>query len=132
MNAFRAGFSQYVALARGELRLTFKGAPAFARRALIMMAWALAAVVAGSLVGLFATTFPPMVMAGYIAVLGLLLLWVAPDVAIVSDVWLRRMFFLALVVMLCTPMYYTVQVASLPWISARRPRVECNEPPRRK
>lgn len=120
MNAFRAGFSQYVALARGELRLTFKGAPAFAWRALIMMAWALAAVVAGSLVGVFATTLPPMVMAGYVAVFGLLLLWVAPDLPIVSDVWLRRMFFLALVVLFCTPMYYTVQVASLPWISARR------------
>ncbi len=120
MNAFRAGFSQYVALSRGELRLTFKGARSFAWRALIMLAWALAAIVAGSLVGLFATTFPPMVMAGYVGVFGLLLLWVAPDVLIVSEVWVKRVFFVAFPVLLCIPMYYTVQVADLPWISARR------------
>ena len=107
MNAFRAGFSQYVALARGELRLTFKGAPAFARRALIMLAWGVGAIVAGSLVGFMAIALPPMATAAYVGVFGLVLLWVAPDVPMVSDKLLRRLFFIALVVSLCTPAYYS-------------------------
>jgi hypothetical protein len=120
MNVFRADFSPYVALARGELRLTFRGAPRLALRALVVLAWALAAIVAGSLVGFFAVTLPPLALAGYVGVFGLVLLWVAPDVRIVSEAWLRRLFFVALVVLLCVPMYYTVDVAPLPWISARR------------
>ena len=113
MNALRAGFSQYVALARGELRLTFKGAPAFAWRALIVMAWALAAIVAGSLVGFMAITLPPLAVAAYIGVFGLVLLWLAPDVPMVSDKLLRRLFFIALIVALCTPAYYSFHGISL-------------------
>ncbi len=120
MNAFRAGFSQYVALARGELRLTFKGAPAVARRALIMLAWGVGAIVAGSLVGFMAITLPPMATAAYVGVFGLVLLWVAPDVPMVSDKLLRRFFFIALVVSLCTPMPTIRSSRRLPWISPRR------------
>jgi O-antigen ligase len=120
MNAFRAGLSLYVALARGELRLAFKGAPSIARRTLVILAWGLTAIVAGSLVGFIATTLPPMATAGYIGVFALVLLWVAPDLPVVSEIWLKRLFFAALVVFLCVPMYYAVVVSSLPWISARR------------
>ena len=51
----------------------------------------------------------------------LVLLWVTPDLPVmISEKSIRRLFFAMLIVDLCVPAYYTIQIAGLPWISARR------------
>jgi hypothetical protein len=50
----------------------------------------------------------------------LVLIWVTPDLPISLRAPITITFFLMLVVNICVPYYYTVQVAALPWISARR------------
>ena len=44
MSAFRAGLTQFVTTARGELRLAMADAPVQARRALIAAAWGAIAI----------------------------------------------------------------------------------------
>ncbi len=120
MGAIRASFAQFVAVARGEMRLTFAGAPALGWQVLISLAWGLTAIVLGCVIGLMAVVLPPMSVFGVVGLAALVLLWVMPDLNTEPYKQIRRMFFVALVVDLCLPTYYTIQIASLPWISARR------------
>jgi O-antigen ligase len=55
-----------------------------------------------------------------VAAAGLVLLWVMPDLPLVSPRLIRKAFFVMLVADLIVPFYYTVQFSGLPWISARR------------
>ena len=49
-----------------------------------------------------------------------MLLWVMPEVPLVYPRVIRKLFFVMLVVNICVPYYYMVQVGELPWISVRR------------
>jgi O-antigen ligase len=60
-----------------------------------------------------------------VAAAGLVLLWVMPDLPLVSPRLIRRAFFVMLVADLIVPFYYTVQFSGLPWISVRRLATFC-------
>ena len=79
MGAIRASVAQYFAVARGEMRLSLAGAPAFMRRALTILSWALTAILLGCLIGLMAVVLPPMSVFGVVAFAVLILLWAMPD-----------------------------------------------------
>ena len=91
-----------------------------ARASLPFVAWSFVAVTLGLLVGLMAVILPPVAVFAVIGGVGLVLLWALPDLRVVPDRLVRRLLFLALIVDLCVPTYYTIQVSALPWISARR------------
>ncbi len=120
MRAVLANMASLVALARGEMRLAFAGAPRLAWRSLIIGGWALTAIGLGTLVGLMAVILPPMAAFGVVLLAAIVMLWVLPDFPSAPDTLIRRMLIVALIVNLVIPTYYTVQIASLPWISARR------------
>jgi FtsH-binding integral membrane protein len=70
--------------------------------------------------GFAAVILPPMGAFGIVAVAGLVLLWVMPDLPLVSPGFIRKAFFFMVIADLVIPFYYTVQFSGLPWISARR------------
>jgi len=106
--------------ARGEARLAAARAPAVMRPLFVIAAWSALAIGMGSLIGFAAVILPPTGTFGIVAVVGVVLLWVMPDLEHVPDRAVRVLLFVAVVVNLTIPQYYTVQIASLPWISARR------------
>jgi O-antigen ligase len=120
MRAILANVALFISLARGEMRLAFAGATGVAWRTLIAGVWALTAIVLGTLVGFMAVILPPTPIFIVILVFAVVMLWVLPDLPTAPDTLIRRMLLVALIVNLIIPTYYTVQVASLPWISARR------------
>jgi hypothetical protein len=83
-----------------------------------------AVVLAVSLIGLilgFATVLlPPMFSIAFTALPIPLLLWAAPELRRVPVKSLRRVFYALVFVEICVPVYYTVQLPGLPWISVRR------------
>jgi O-antigen ligase len=85
-----------------------------------IVVWAAASVILGLVVGFAAVVLPPTGAIGIVAVVGVVLLWVMPDLPLVSDSAIRKAFFVMLIADLCVPNYYTVQISALPWISARR------------
>ena len=101
-------------------RAAFGGAPRWLRDALPFVAWAVVAVVYGGVVGFASIILPPTGALGLVAVAGLVLLWVTPDLARVPTKSLRVLFFISLAVNLCVPNYYAYQIPGLPWISVRR------------
>ena len=107
-------------VARGEAWLALRAAPRIARSAAVIVAWSATAILLGAIVGLAAVILPPTGTFGIVAVTALVLLWAMPDLAAVPDQIVRRLFFVMLVVDLCIPFYYTIQLPGLPWISARR------------
>ena len=62
----------------------------------------------------------PIGAIGIISLPALVLLWVMPELPAVSDKLVRRLFLAMLIVDLCLPAYYTIDLKGLPWISARR------------
>ncbi len=60
-----------------------------------------------------------------VAAAGLVLLWVMPDLPLVSPRLIRMAFFVMLVTDLTVPFYYAIQFSGLPWISARRLATFC-------
>ena len=72
------------------------------------------------MVGLAAVFLPPLGAFGIVAVAGVVLLWVMPDLPLVSPGLIRKTFFVMLIADLCVPYYYIVRSAGLPWISIRR------------
>ena len=90
------------------------------RRALIVVAWASAAILLGCLIGLLAVVLPPMSVFGVVALAVLISLWVMPDLPVQPYRSIRRLLLVVLIVHLGLPYYSTIQIASLPWISARR------------
>jgi O-Antigen ligase len=103
-----------------ETKLALRVAPRVVRYLAPIVAWAVAAIALGLIVGLAAVFLPPLGAFGIVAITGVVLLWVMPDLPLVSPGFIRKAFFLMLITDLCVPNYYTVQVAGLPWISARR------------
>ena len=116
----RFPLSQAASVAVAETKLAVRAAPRVVRYLAPIVAWAVAAVALGLVVGLAAVFLPPLGSFGIVAVAGVVLLWVMPDLPLVSPRLIRKTFFLMLVADLCIPNYYMVQFAGLPWISARR------------
>jgi hypothetical protein len=107
-------------VAVAETRLAARAAPRIVRPLATILAWAVASIALGLIVGLAAVFLPPLGAFGIVAIAGVVLLWVMPDLPLVWPGLIRKTFFIMLIADLCIPSYYTVQFAGLPWISARR------------
>jgi hypothetical protein len=116
----RLALSQIVSVAMAETRLVGRAIPNVLRYLAPIVAWTIATIALGIVLGLSAVILPPMGAFGMVAVAGLVLLWVMPDLPLVSPRVIRRAFFVMLIADLIIPFYYMVQFAGLPWISARR------------
>ncbi len=121
----RFPLSRVASTAVGEIRLAVQAAPSALRYIAPIVAWATASLSLGVVLGLSAVILPPMGAFGIVAVAGLVLIWVMPDLPLVSPGLIRKAFFVMLVTDLCVPYYYTVQFSGLPWISARRLATLC-------
>ena len=113
----RFPLSQAASVAVAETKLAVRAAPRVVRYLAPIVAWAVAAVALGLVVGLAAVFLPPLGSFGIVAVAGVVLLWVMPDLPLVSPRLIRKTFFVMLIADLCIPNYYMVQFAGLPWIS---------------
>jgi O-antigen ligase len=121
----RFPLSRVASTAVGETRLAVRAAPNVVRYLAPIVAWAVASIALGVVLGLSAVILPPMGAFAIVAAAGLVLLWVMPDLPLVSPRLIRRAFFVMLVTDLIVPFYYTVQFSGLPWISARRLATFC-------
>lgn len=90
------------------------------RRIATFAGWSAAIMFVGLLTGVMAVMLPPMASIGVVALAGVALLWALPEVRIVPDKLLRKMFFAMVVVQLCVPIYYAIDTGILPWISVKR------------
>ena len=116
----RFALSQIASVAMAETRLAGRAIPNVLRYLAPIVAWTVASIALGVVVGFAAVILPPMGAFGIVAVAGLVLLWVMPDLPLVSPGFIRKAFFFMLIADLIIPFYYTVQFSGLPWISARR------------
>ncbi len=116
----RFALSRVASAAMAETRLAARAAPGVIRHVAPIVVWAATSVVLGLVVGFAAVVLPPTGAFGIVAVVGVVLLWVMPDLPLVSDGAIRKAFFVMLIADLCVPNYYTIQISALPWISARR------------
>lgn len=82
--------------------------------------WSVAVILIGLLTGAMAVILPPLASIGVVALIGVVLLWAMPDLHIVPDTLLRKMFYWMVAVQLCVPAYYAIDTGILPWISVRR------------
>ena len=117
-NRFR--LSQAALVAVGEVKLAARVAPRVVRYLAPIVAWAIASIFLGLIVGLAAVFLPPLGAFGIVAIAAVVLLWVMPDLPLVWPSLIRKTFFVMLIADLCVPNYYAVQFGGLPWISARR------------
>jgi O-antigen ligase len=120
VSRLRPGFAQLALVARGEARLAFARAPEIIQHVLVIFGWAALAIFLGSVVGFAAVLLPPTGAFGIVAAVGLVLIWVMPDLSAVPDRVVRRLLFAEVIVNLCLPYYYAVLVEGLPFISVRR------------
>jgi len=116
----RFALSQIGSVAIAETRLAGRAIPNVLRNLAPIVAWAVASIALGVLLGFSAVILPPMGAFGIVAIAGLVLLWVMPDLPLVSPAFIRKAFFFMLIADLVIPFYYTIQFSGLPWISARR------------
>ena len=116
----RFALSQIASVAMAETRLAGRAIPNVLRYLAPIVAWTVASIALGVVLGFSAVILPPMGAFGIVAVAGLVLLWVMPDLPLVSPGLIRKAFFVMLIADLIVPFYYTVQFPGLPWISARR------------
>jgi O-antigen ligase len=116
----RFALSQIASVAMAETRLAGQTIPNAVRYLAPIVAWTVASIALGIVLGLSAVILPPMGAFGIVAVAGVVLLWVMPDLPLVSPGLIRKAFFFMLIADLMIPFYYTVQISGLPWISARR------------
>ena len=116
----RFALPQIAAVAMAETRLAVRAIPNVLRYLFPIVAWAIATIALGIVLGFSAVILPPMGAFGIVAVAGVVLLWVMPDLPLVSPGIIRKAFFFMLIADLIIPFYYTVQFSGLPWISARR------------
>ena len=82
--------------------------------------WAAVASFLGFLVGFSAVILPPTGTFGIVAAVGLVLLWVTPDLPQPPARSLPIVFAIVVFCMLCIPNYYAVDIPGLPWITFRR------------
>src|ERR1700722_3796650 len=116
----RIPLSQVASAAVAEARLAGRATPNVLRYLAPIVAWAAASIALGLVVGLAAVVLPPMGAFGIVAVAAVVLLWVMPDLPLVSAGLIRKAFFVMLIADLSIPFYYMIQFSGLPWISARR------------
>jgi hypothetical protein len=116
----RFALSQIALFAMAEIRIVARATPGVLRHLAPIVAWAAAAISLGAIVGFAAVVLPPMGAFGIVALVGVVLLWVMPEVPLVYPRLIRNAYFVTLVTLLCVPDYYMIQVGGLPWISARR------------
>jgi hypothetical protein len=116
----RFALPQIASVAMAETKLASRAIPNILRYLAPIVAWTVASVALGIVLGFSAVILPPMGAFGIVAVAGLVLLWVMPDLPLVSPGIIRKAFFFMLIADLIIPFYYTVQFSGLPWISARR------------
>jgi O-antigen ligase len=116
----RFALSQIASVAMAETRLAGRATHNVVRDLAPIVAWAVASIALGAVVGLAAVILPPLGSFGIVAAAGVVLLWVMPDLPLVSPRLIRKAFFVMLVANLSIPFYYMIQVSGLPWISARR------------
>jgi O-antigen ligase len=116
----RFPLSHVASAAVAEARLAGRATPNILRHLAPIVAWAVASIALGLVVGLAAVVLPPMGAFGIVAVAGVVLLWVMPDLPLVSAGLIRKAFFVMLFADLSIPFYYMIQFSGLPWISARR------------
>jgi O-antigen ligase len=116
----RLALSQIASFAMAETRLAVRTMPNVLRYFAPIVAWTVVSIALGIVLGLSAVVLPPMGAFGIVAVAGVVLLWVMPDLPLVSPGLIRKAFFVMLIADLSIPFYYTVQFSGLPWISARR------------
>src|SRR5271165_4229148 len=90
------------------------------RASIPFVVWGVVAVALGLLTGIAAVILPPTGAFGFVAIAGLVLLWSLPDLPAVSESTIWRLMMLVLIVDLCIPDYYAIQIPGLPWISAHR------------
>jgi O-antigen ligase len=116
----RFPLSHIASAAVAEARLAGRATPNILRYLAPIVAWAVASIALGLVVGLAAVVLPPMGAFGIVAAAGVVLLWVMPDLPLVSAGLIRKAFFVMLIADLSIPFYYMIQFPGLPWISARR------------
>jgi O-antigen ligase len=116
----RFALSQIASVAMAETRLAGRAVPNVLRYLAPIVAWTVASIALGIILGFSAVILPPMGAFGIVALAGVVLLWVMPDLPLVSPGLIRKAFFCMVIADLIIPFYYTVQFSGLPWISARR------------
>jgi O-antigen ligase len=116
----RFALSQIASVAMAETRLAGRAVPNVLRHLAPIVAWSLASIALGVVVGLAAVILPPLGAFGIVAAAAVVLLWVMPDLPLVSPGVIRKAFFVLLIADLSIPFYYMIQFPGLPWISARR------------
>ena len=121
----RFPLSRVASTAVGETELAVRAAPNVIRHLAPIVAWAVTSIALGVVLGLSAVILPPMGAFAIVAVAAVVLLWVMPDLPLVSPQLIRRAFFVMMVADLIVPFYYMVQFSGLPWISARRVATFC-------
>jgi O-Antigen ligase len=109
-----------VSIAAAETRIAARAAPGVIHWLAPLVAWGLVSISLGMLIGLAAVVLPPLAAPGIVAAVAVVLLWALPDVRIIAPRILRTAFIIMLITVLCVPVYYTVQLSGLPWISLRR------------
>ena len=109
----RFPYSKSLRSAIAETRLAARAAPRVVRHLAPIVAWAVASIFLGLVVGLAAVILPPLGAFGIVVIAGVVLLWVMPDLPLVSPRLIRKAFFVMLIADLCIPFYYMVQFAGL-------------------
>src|SRR3984957_5430941 len=116
----RFALSQVASVAMAETRLAGRAIPNVLRYLAPIVAWTGPSIALGIVLGFSAVILPPMGAFGIVAVAGLVLLWVMPDLPLVSPGLIRKAFFFMMIADLVIPFYYAIQFPGFPWISARR------------
>ena len=116
----RFALSQIALVAMAETRLARRATHNVLRSLATIVAWAVASIALGVVVGFAAVILPPLGSFGIVAVAGVVLLWLMPYLPLVSPRIIRKAFFFMLIADLIIPFYYAVQFSGMPWISARR------------
>src|SRR5574340_744403 len=93
----RFPLSHVASAAIAETKFAARAAPSLVRRLAPIVAWAAASILLGLVVGFAAVILPPIGSFGIVAVVGLVLLWVMPDLPLVSPGLIRKTFFVMLI-----------------------------------
>ena len=96
-------------LVTARTRLAVRALPGVIRILAPIVAWAALTIGLGAIVGFAAVALPPLGAFGMVAAVGVVLLWVMPEVPLVFPTFIRKTFFVMLIADLCVPYYYTAQ-----------------------
>ena len=91
-----------------------------ARQIFYVTRWGTSIIFIGLVTGIVAALSPPMAVAGLVVLAATLLLWALPELRLVPDRLLRKLFFVMVFVQLSVPQYWAIQPPGLPWLSVRR------------